>query len=110
MKHSMRILRPWIALLLAAALVVASAALFPSLGSQPAVPEAAYGLSWWTVDGGGVTMPASGGRYALVGTIGQPDAGTLEGTRYRVGGGFWQGLHSSFDYQVHLPLVLRDNP
>jgi len=48
-----------------------------------------YDLSWWTVDSGGGT--ASGGPYALIGTIGQPDAGTLTGGGYTLGGGFWGG-------------------
>jgi hypothetical protein len=110
MKHSTGSLRPWIILLLAAAMVVAPAALFPSLGSQPAGLGAGYGLSWWTVDGGGVTTSASGGTYALVGTIGQPDAGVLDGAQYGVLGGFWPGLQPAVDYHLHLPLLLRDNP
>ncbi len=110
MKHSIGNLRPWIMLILAAALVVAPAALFPSLGSQPADPQADYGLSWWTVDGGGVIMPTGGGTYALGGTIGQPDAGTLADTQYSVAGGFWPGLQPALAYRVHLPLVVRESP
>lgn len=49
-----------------------------------------YDLSWWTVDGGGATF-SSGGSYELGGTIGQPDAGTLSGGDYTLGGGFWGG-------------------
>ena len=40
-----------------------------------------------TIDGGGGS--SSGGRYAVNGTIGQPDAGTSSGGRYRLEGGFW---------------------
>ena len=110
MNGSTAILRPWIILILAAVLVVAQAALLPSLGSQPAAPSADYRLSWWTADGGGVTTPNSAGGYALVGTIGQPDAGALEGTGYSVDGGFWQAWSLAADYRLYLPVVLRDSP
>ena len=49
-----------------------------------------YDLSWWTVDGGGGN--ASGGPYALGGTVGQPDAGTLTGGDYSLRGGLWLGI------------------
>jgi hypothetical protein len=39
------------------------------------------------VDGGGGI--SSGGDYAISGTIGQPDAGTLSGGDYTLQGGFW---------------------
>ncbi len=48
-----------------------------------------YDLSWWTIDGGGVTF-ATGGVYNLGGTIGQPDASNaLAGGPYSLTGGFW---------------------
>jgi hypothetical protein len=58
-----------------------------------AVPSAhaqgSYELSWWTVDGGGITG-ASGGGFTLGGTVGQPDAGgPLAGGLFSVSGGFW---------------------
>ena len=49
-----------------------------------------YDLSWWTVDGGGATF-SGGGDYDLGGTVGQPDAGTLSGGDFTLGGGFWGG-------------------
>jgi hypothetical protein len=49
-----------------------------------------YELSWSTLDGGGSTS-TSGGRYELAGTIGQSDAGRLEGGGYSLAGGFWSG-------------------
>jgi hypothetical protein len=55
-----------------------------------AVSAASYDLSWWTVDGGGATF-SSGSGYELGGTIGQPDAGTLSGGDFTLGGGFWAG-------------------
>jgi len=64
-----------------------------------------YDLSWWTVDGGG--GESSGDRYALAGTVGQPDAGTLTGGEYSLVGGFWAG--APVKYEVFLPLVLRND-
>jgi hypothetical protein len=63
-----------------------------------------FSISWWTVDGGGGT--SQGGSYALSGTIGQPDAGSLSGGNYLLEGGFWSGLIGS-EYVIHLPLIVR---
>ncbi len=49
-----------------------------------------YSLDWFTIDGGGGA--STGGVYALSGTIGQPDAGTLSGGSYTLEGGFWPGI------------------
>ena len=46
-----------------------------------------FGLDWFKVDGGGGT--STGGVYAVSGTIGQPDAGAMNGGPYSVTGGFW---------------------
>ncbi len=73
-----------------------------------ALARSGYDLSWWTVDGGGGT--ASGGSYPLVGTIGQPDAGTLTGGDYTLGGGFWGSGVAAAGYKVYLPLILRQYP
>jgi hypothetical protein len=62
-----------------------------------------YDLTSWTVDGGGAIVEA--GRYRLGGTAGQPDAGVLEGSTYRLRGGFWAGV--GIPYPVYLPLVVR---
>ena len=53
-----------------------------------------FGLPWHTLDAGGGASTSAGGRFALTGTIGQPDAGTLQdtvmaGARFTVHGGFW---------------------
>ncbi len=54
----------------------------------PAVGMAqTYSLDWTTVDGGGGT--STGGVYAVSGTIGQPDAGTMSDGTYTLDGGFW---------------------
>ncbi|MCL6534322.1 MAG: hypothetical protein K6U12_13730 [Armatimonadetes bacterium] len=48
-----------------------------------------YDLSWWTIDGGGITF-ATGGSFNMGGTVGQPDASNaLTGGTYSLTGGFW---------------------
>lgn len=49
--------------------------------------SAQFALNWWTVDGGGGS--STGGVYTVTGTIGQPDAGRLEGGSFTLTGGFW---------------------
>ncbi|HWF18128.1 MAG TPA: hypothetical protein VG754_02630 [Verrucomicrobiae bacterium] len=46
-----------------------------------------YSINWYKVAGGGGTSTT--GSYALSGTIGQPDAGTMSGGAYTLTGGFW---------------------
>jgi hypothetical protein len=46
-----------------------------------------YAIDWFTIDGGGGT--STGGVFAVSGTIGQPDAGTMGGGAYSLVGGFW---------------------
>ncbi len=67
-----------------------------------------YDLSWNTVDGGGATFSAGGG-YTLGGTVGQPDAGLLQGGPFVLGGGFWGG-GGTMQYTIYLPLVMRTAP
>ncbi len=46
-------------------------------------------LSWWTIDGGGITF-ATGASFNLGATIGQYDASTtLTGDEFSLTGGFW---------------------
>ena len=47
-------------------------------------------LDWSTINAGGGT--SSGGRFALSGTIGQPDAGILSGGSLKLEGGFWSSV------------------
>ena len=63
-----------------------------------------YDLSWWTVDGGGVTSSKSSG-HTLSGTAGQLDAAVWSGGDYVLAGGFWGGV--AVEYRIYLPLVLR---
>jgi len=46
-----------------------------------------YSIDWFTVDGGGGT--STGGVYSVSGTIGQPDAGQMNGGNFTLEGGFW---------------------
>ncbi len=46
-----------------------------------------FSIDWFTIDaGGGVS---TGGVYAVSGTIGQPDAGHMDGGNFSLDGGFW---------------------
>ncbi len=78
------------------------------LAGSTVVALSGYGLSWWTVDGGGGTV--SGGPYTLAATIGQPDTGILTGGSYTLGGGFWGAGVAAVQYKVYLPLMLRQYP
>ncbi|MDQ7029823.1 MAG: hypothetical protein Q9O62_08620 [Ardenticatenia bacterium] len=85
-------------------------ALFVSLASflffTVALAQRGFDLPWWTVDGGGSTV--SGGPYALSGTLGQPDAGPLNGGAYSLVGGFWGPLGAPpVRSTLYLPLVIR---
>ena len=73
-----------------------------SAGVALAAPLA-FGLSWWTLDGGGGT--SSGGGYTLSGTFGQADAGHLSGGDYILKGGFWGGIWQFL--RVYLPMILK---
>src|SRR5215475_10169645 len=46
-----------------------------------------YSIDWYTIDGGGGT--STGGAYSVSGTIGQTDAGCLNGDTYALESGFW---------------------
>ncbi len=74
------------------------------LGTGVAVAAGGYDLAWWTADSGG--GDSSGGAYALSGTLGQADPGTLTGGLYRLGGGYWAG-GANLSQCVYLPLIQR---
>jgi hypothetical protein len=83
----------------AAALVIGQMA-----STATAEPVGGYEIAWYSVDSGGGA--STGGAYALDGTIGQPDAGSLSGGAYTLAGGFWAGLAEAI-VNVFLPLVTR---
>ncbi|MCX8062806.1 MAG: hypothetical protein N3D16_09510 [Anaerolineales bacterium] len=72
--------------------------------SVPAQSGGGFELTWSTVEGGGATF-STGGGYTVGGTIGQMDAGVLQGGSYLLAGGFWIGGMSRS--AVYLPLMVR---
>ena len=68
---------------------LAAVATFAAVTSTAAaLGTRALDLEWFTVDGGGV-MFSTGGGFDLSGTIGQPDAGVMNGGDFKLTGGFW---------------------
>src|SRR5262245_14503917 len=72
--------------------------------------KGAYDLSWMTVNSGGST--SSGGGYTLSSSIGQPEAGVIQGSGYTITGGFWHAPHVTPPgntpqpiFRVYLPFV-----
>ncbi len=92
------------ALLIMAAIAVASLALMDLTGPAHAQLGGGYELTWSSIDGGGYMFSAGDG-YSLGGAIGQPDAGRMTGSGYALAGGFWSGVASA--YNIYLPVVLR---
>ncbi len=68
-----------------------------------------YQITRSSIDGGGV-LRSTGGEFELSGTIGQPDAGVMQGGIFTLSGGFWSelpptdcnddGLVNRFDHQL----------
>lgn len=63
-----------------------------------------FAIEWWSFEGGGGT--SSGGAFGLGGTIGQPDAGVMQGGEFAISGGFWGGA-SGGTYTIFLPFIRR---
>lgn len=87
-----------LALLLLCAMIASAIVAAPTALSVP----------WWTVDGGGST--SKGEQFALSGTAGQADAGSMAGGVYSLHGGFWNpttGAVSGVTYQNYLPFASR---
>ena len=74
-----------------------------------------YEITRSTIDGGGV-MRSTGGEFELSGTIGQSDAGVMEGGGFELKGGFWfelqptdcneDGLVSLLDHETFTACLL----
>ena len=84
-------------------LLVLQAVPSPSFAAQAAPNVDTYDLSWFTIDGGGVTEASAGG-YTLSGTIGQPDDNLLSNGVYVLSGGFWSAV---LPYSIFLPVIMR---
>ena len=69
-----------------------------------------YDIPWRSVDGGGGM--SSSGRYEMIGSIGQPDAGELSGGSYDVTGGYLGirrlPLSNPPNSSIYLPVIVRD--
>ena len=76
--------------------------------NNPLSLQSGYDLSWYTIDGGGATF-STGGSYSLGGTIGQPDAGMMSSGSYTLLGGFWGDAPINYNYNIYLPLVLKNS-
>jgi hypothetical protein len=77
---------------------------FLLLAVQAVHAAGTYSLDWWTVDGGGGT--SQGGTYALSGTVGQAEPGSLYGGDYSLAEGFWANLQGALE-KIFLPLILK---
>ena len=69
-------------------------------GDTSTALSAGYDLTWSTIDGGGGV--STGGAFEVSGSIGQAEAGTLNGNTFTLSGGFWI---SSISYKLYLPLI-----
>ena len=110
MRHPVIVSYCFLLFLLLTSLVLAPVALLQAQDTAPSVSAPTFDLSWWTVDGGGSTTQASSPSYTLVGTIGQADAGLMEGTGYGLVGGFWATVPAGYNHHIYLPLVVRNTP
>jgi hypothetical protein len=70
-----------------------------------AASQVDYALDWWTLDGGGGA--SAGGDFDLTGSIGQPEAGYMQGGDFSLQGGFWVGGEVRAAGRVFLPFVVR---
>jgi hypothetical protein len=91
-------------------LIVVGLALLLAAAAGLAAAQSGYRVSWWAVDGGGGRLEGASG-YALLGTVGQPDAGApLTSASYTVTGGFLSGAPAAPPepgHRIFLPLVVR---
>jgi hypothetical protein len=82
--------------------IIVFVTLLAILTMAPITHAQPFAIDWWTVGGGGGN--SAGGGYALSGTVGQPDAGTMSGGSYSLEGGFWASLAPYF---LYLPLLMK---
>jgi hypothetical protein len=65
-----------------------------------------YDLSWHVIGGGVGRMDSTG--HSLQGTLGQAVSGSMSSTGHTLCTGFW--CEEAIQFEVYLPLVLRDSP
>ncbi|MBN2257201.1 MAG: hypothetical protein JW704_05185 [Anaerolineaceae bacterium] len=90
-------------LLFRLAAMLAVALLITSLAFSAVWAANGYEVSWYTIDGGGGS--SSGGNYLVMGSIGQPDAGSQSGSGHGLTGGFWSWLEGLL--YNYLPLIKK---
>ena len=87
--------------------VVITVALFALASVALAQASANYDLSWHVIAGGGGRM--EGGNHTVLGTIGQPMAGTMSGSDHTLDSGFWgRSATIGQEHDIYLPMVLRE--
>ena len=88
-------------------MILIALAVFLLVSGGATLAAGGYSLPWWTVDSGG--GQSTGGGYALTGTLGQPDTGTLSNGRYSVNAGFWnaEGVVFPTATRIYLPTIIR---
>jgi len=78
----------------------------PNIVDAAPPPEEGFQVDWWTVAGGG--GESTDGSYTLKGTIGQPDAGSLQGGDFGLQGGYWvRGILEIVTFIINLPLIMK---
>ncbi len=92
--------RSWLRTTLAFALIAGAV----GMGTQHSTAQ--LSINWWTVDGGG-GGGSTGENFSLAGTVGQPDAGLMDGDGipFTVNGGFW-ALFGTAVPVLHIQLAL----
>ena len=88
-----------------AALLLVLAASLLLVGNALAMRSTNYWLDWYTPLTGGGGGAAGSTNYAVNFTVGQTASGASTSTNYRGCLGYWCG---EVEYQILLPLVLRD--
>lgn len=73
------------------------------VGPATAMESTNYAIKWDVMGGGGA--PIASTNFALNGTIGQGVIGLKSSTNYGLCSGYWC---SEVEYQIFLPLVLRN--
>jgi hypothetical protein len=87
--------------------VVTILALFALASVALAQASANYDLSWHVIAGGGRRM--EGGSHVVLGTAGQPMAGTMSGSGHTLDSGFWgRRATTGQEHDIYLPVVLRE--
>ena len=95
----------WIRLYLR--IIVIILALFTLASAALAQASTNYDLSWHVIAGGGGRM--EGENHSVLGTIGQPVAGTMSSSGHTLDSGFWgRSATVGQEYEIYLPLVLRE--